>query len=302
MSESVNSGIIFNIQKFSIHDGQGIRTVIFFMGCPLRCRWCANPESQVSKTQILWDQKQCHRCQSCISHCPAQAITMDGQDIVIHHDQCQGCLTCVDQCPGSALKSEGKKQSLEEVMKVCLQDRMFYEESGGGVTLSGGEALTQPEFASALLKACKEEGIHTAIETTGYVDRQLLDVVRPYVDLFLFDIKHWDAQKHRKGTGVTNEQILANMKYLIAMGHEVLPRLPIIPGFNDSEADAKGFAQRLKEVKANSVQLLPFHQFGEKKYEMLHQSYAYADVPALHETDVKSFQDVLVQAGIHAFF
>ncbi len=302
MDKYEKSGIIFNIQKFSIHDGPGIRTVVFFKGCPLHCRWCANPESQLSKTQVLWDQRECQGCQSCIAHCPAQAISMEGQHIVINHDQCEGCLSCVNHCPKAALKSEGKKQSLEEVMKVCLQDRVFYEESGGGVTLSGGETMAQPEFALSLLKACKEEGIHTAIETTGYVDTKLLDMVRPYVDLFLFDIKHWDVQKHIEGTGVSNEQILTNMKYLIANGHEVLPRLPIIPGYNDSIEDAKGFAQRLKEAKANSVQLLPFHQFGEKKYEMLHQTYAYAEVPALHESDVKEFLEVLIQAGIHAFF
>lgn len=302
MCASDKSGIIFNIQKFSIHDGPGIRTVVFFKGCPLRCRWCANPESQISKQQILWDQKQCHGCQTCVMNCPAQAMTMEKQQIIIHHDLCQGCLTCVNHCPKAALKSEGKAQTVQEVMKVCLQDRLFYEESGGGVTLSGGEALAQPEFALALLKACKEAGIHTAIETTGYVKTSTLDAVRPYVDLFLFDIKHWDTQKHKEGTGVGNEQILENMKYLIANGHEVLPRLPIIPGYNDSAADAKGFAQRLKEVKANSVQLLPFHQFGEKKYKMLHQAYAYADVPALHEEDVIEFRDVLIEEGIHAFF
>lgn len=302
MSADGKSGILFNIQKFSIHDGPGIRTVVFFKGCPLRCRWCANPESQLSKTQILWDERECRSCHACITHCPAQAITMDQQQIVIHHDQCEGCLSCVNHCPHAALKSEGREQTLEEVMRICLQDRLFYEESGGGVTLSGGEALVQPEFALALLKACKEEGIHTAIETTGYVETQILDRVRPYVDLFLFDIKHWDVQKHIEGTGVSNELILANMRDLIAAGHDVLPRLPIIPGYNDSIADAEGFAKRLKEANADRVQILPFHQFGEKKYEMLHQDYAYADVPALQEGDVQEFQKTLVQAGIHAFF
>lgn len=302
MSESLPTGMIFNIQKFSIHDGPGIRTVVFFKGCPLRCRWCANPESQAVEAQILWDQKQCRGCQKCIADCPSQAVSLQDHQLRIDPDLCQHCFTCVNHCPHGALTKEGESKTLTEVMRICLQDRLFYEESGGGVTLSGGEALAQPKFALALLKACKAEGIHTAIETTGYVDPALLDEIRPYVDLFLFDIKHWDAQKHREGTGVDNELILNNMKHLIATKHQVLPRLPIIPGYNDSEADAKGFAQRLKEVNADTVQLLPFHQFGERKYELLRQSYAYADVPALHEAEVKPFQDVLIKEGIHAFF
>ena len=191
---------------------------------------------------------------------------------------------------------------MEEVLSVCLQDKDFYEESGGGVTLSGGEALSHPDFSVALLKALKEHNIHTAIETTGFAAPEVFDRVAAYLDLLLFDMKHWDQQRHIEGTGVSNQLILENMQRAIASGKEVLPRLPVIPGYNNSLADAEGFVSRLRQVGADNVQLLPFHQFGEKKYDLLGQAYDYSDVPALHEEDLKDFQQVFFDHGINAFF
>lgn len=247
-------GMIFNIQKFSLHDGPGIRTVVFFKGCPLRCAWCANPESQLREPQLLSGEVK------------------------------------------------GKLMSLSEVLEICMQDRDFYEESGGGVTLSGGEPLVQPEFAAALLGGLKAQGIHTAMETTGYAVPEVFDRVAAKADLLLFDVKHWDVDKHKQGTGVSNERIFANLRGAISAGKNVLPRIPVIPGFNNSLDDAAHFAALFQEMGAKEVQLLPFHQFGESKYELLGREYAYANLDALHEEDLSEFQQVLTNAGIHTYF
>lgn len=296
-------GIIFNIQKFSLHDGPGVRTTVFFKGCPLRCKWCANPESQLMKLQILYHSKDCVHCGMCAASCPEEAVSMDDVG-KIHFDfaRCRGCLTCVNVCPGRALSCEGEVNTVEEVVEVCMQDADFYEESGGGVTLSGGEALMQPEFAGAVLRELKARGVHTAMETTGFAPAEVFDAVTADAELLLFDIKHWDAEKHREGTGVDNGLILANMRRAIAAGKEVLPRLPVIPGFNDSLEDAAGFVRRLQEVGAERIQLLPFHQFGESKYGLLGKDYEYGSVPALHKEDLTAFRQVFLAGGIDAFF
>ena len=295
-------GKIFNIQKFSINDGPGIRTVIFFKGCPLKCAWCSNPESQEMNFQIVWDEKKCRHCETCVKTCPTTAIKNFDGKITVNHKNCSACGICVKNCPARALKLEGEKKSVDEVMKIILQDLPFYEESGGGVTLSGGEAMLQHDFAIELLKALKEKNIHTAIETTGYVSNEIFAEVIKFLDLILFDIKHWDETKHKKKTGVSNVPILKNMKYAIDIGKEVLPRLPVIPNYNNSLDDAKKFSERLKEVGAKKVQLLPFHQFGENKYKMLGKNYEFTHVKGLHPEDLKDFQKIFLDNGIEAFF
>jgi pyruvate formate lyase activating enzyme len=302
MEEIMPNGIVFNIQKFSIHDGPGIRTTVFLKGCPLRCKWCANPESQLEKIQILYDQSKCAHCLTCINVCPQKAITHTNDRIAIDVKKCLGCLSCVKNCPEHALEQEGEFKKVQEVVDVCLQDRDFYEESDGGVTLSGGEVLMHPEFAIALLEALKKEKIHTALETTGFASEKIFDAVTEKADLLLFDMKHWNKEKHIEGTGVSNEIILQNMKRAIKNGKEVLPRLPIIPDFNDSLDDAAHFAETLKSIGASRAQLLPFHQFGERKYELLGRTYAYKDVNALYKEDLEAFRNVFLEHGIDAFF
>lgn len=293
--------MIFNIQKFSLNDGPGIRTIVFFKGCPLKCKWCSNPESQSSKIQILYDKEKCISCKKCIKLCPSNAISDKNGEIFIENSLCSGCRSCVINCPGHALKSEGENKTVTEILNICLQDKVFYEESGGGVTLSGGEALMHPDFALALLKSLKIRGIHTAMETTGFASHEIFDKVTDYADLLLFDMKHWDEKKHIEGTGVSNKLILENMKRAIDSGKKVLPRLPVIPGFNNTLKDALGFVQRLHEVGSNKVQLLPFHQFGEKKYDMLKKEYSFSNIPALHEEDLVQFRQVFIDNGINAF-
>jgi pyruvate formate lyase activating enzyme len=246
------SGLLFNIQKFSLHDGPGIRTVVFFKGCPLSCKWCSNPESQ--------------RTEPCL----------------------------MGEIPDSRL------YSVEETLEICLQDRPFYEESEGGVTLSGGEVLTQVKFAAVLLDALRRETIHTAIETSGYAPPDVFMELAARTDMFLFDIKHYDNSRHVEGTGVHNGPILANLKAVL--DKNVLIRLPIIPGYNDSPKDAHGFAALLTGMGIRRAQLLPFHQFGEKKYDVLKISYVMRDVPQLHKEDLEKFRMIFVKAGIDCFF
>lgn len=255
---------IFNIQKYSIHDGPGIRTVVFFKGCPLSCLWCSNPESQDSKIQILCDTTKCVQCLHCIDVCPQKAISLSNNHIEIDSKKCTSCFTCKSSCPNKALSVEGEFSTLSEVMKEIMKDEMFYEESNGGVTLSGGEVLMQHEFASQLLKLLKEKNIHTAIETTGYTSNEIFSKFIENVDLLLFDMKHYDREKHFKATNVYNNLIIENLKVAIDSGKEVIIRIPVIPSINSSLEDAKGFCKLLKSVNAKKVNLLPFHQFGQK--------------------------------------
>lgn len=250
-------GMVFNIQKFSLHDGPGIRTVVFLKGCPLRCKWCANPESQRMEVQIL---------------------------------------------QGMEAERKGREMDVEDVVKACMQDWDFYEESGGGVTLSGGEPLAQAGFARQLLEALGEKGMHRAVETTGFAEEEVFASVLGHVELVLFDVKHWDSRRHREGTGVGNEGILKNLQAAVASGKEVLPRIPVIPGFNDGLQDAAGFGRLLKGLGLRRAQLLPFHQFGESKYAGLGMEYAYAGIDPLHEEDLGAYQAAFAGEGVEAFF
>lgn len=298
----MEKGITFNIQKFSIHDGPGIRTTVFFKGCPLRCEWCSNPESQIKNVQILHDQSKCSYCLSCVAACPNGAITHEDNKIIINEDKCVGCLTCVNSCPNRALSYEGDYQTIEEIVDICMQDIDFYEESGGGVTISGGEGMSQPDFLKKLIAELKKNSVHVAIETTGYVKKETFEELARELDLLLFDVKHYDREKHYNGTKVYNDLIVENLKWAIDNGIEVLPRIPVIPDFNDSLEDAEGLAELLVEVGAKKVQLLPFHQFGEKKYELLNRNYKYKNKKALYPEDLEEYQKIFLDKGLNCFF
>ncbi len=298
----MEKGITFNIQKFSIHDGPGIRTTVFFKGCPLRCEWCSNPESQIKNVQILHDQSKCSYCLSCVAACPNGAITYEDNKIIINEDKCVGCLTCVNSCPNRALSYEGDYQTIEEIVDICMQDIDFYEESGGGVTISGGEGMSQPEFLKKLISELKKNSVHVAIETTGYVKKETFEELARELDLLLFDVKHYDREKHYNGTKVYNDLIVENLKWAIDNGIEVLPRIPVIPDFNDSLEDAEGLAELLVEVGAKKVQLLPFHQFGEKKYELLNRNYKYKNKKALYPEDLEEYKKIFLDKGLNCFF
>ena len=291
-------GNIFNIQKFSLHDGPGLRTTVFLKGCPLRCRWCSNPESQSQDTQISFDAQRCLHCGLCQSVCPKSCISFGEID----RETCVGCLRCVERCPGKALKSEGEWIEADEVVRVCLQDRDFYAESGGGVTLSGGECMLQSEFTAELVTKLRAEGVHVAAETTGCVAPEIFQSLVPMFDLLLFDVKHADSEKHRQGTGVGNERILENLRWAKGNDLNILPRIPVIPDFNASLDDAAEIAALLAGLRFGKAQLLPFHQFGERKYELLGREYGYAGVKALYREDLEDYRQVFLDRRIDCFF
>ena len=259
MTEDV--GRIFDIQKFSLHDGPGIRTIVFLKGCPMSCAWCSNPGSRTLKVLQVRDPDN------------PDVFTADSRDYTV-----------------------------DEVMAICLQDLAFYEESGGGVTLSGGEAMVQHRFTLELLRTLNARGIHTAIETTGYAAPGIFARILAEVDLAIIDVKHHDRTQHKEWTTLSNELPLQNLAAAIAAGGEVLVRIPVIPGVSNQLDDAVAFSHLLTPLGVTEVQLLPFHQFGERKYELLGWDYRFAGVPALHEEDLAEYRNTFLANGVRAYF
>jgi len=273
---SMNSqrGTIFDIKRFAVHDGPGIRTTVFFKGCPLRCIWCHNPESRKIERQIVFFQNKCIGCGECFKRCPSGAVeaTPDGRKY--HRDKCTLCGTCVEYCYAEATVMQGKIASVEEVVEEVKKDMPFYENSGGGVTLSGGEPTMQSDFCIALLQECKKAGLHIALDTSGYVKLETLKEILKYVDLVLYDIKHMDPRKHKEYTGVSNELILSNLVELDKLDIPIEIRMPTIPGLNDSGENLSAMSQFLSKLKnVERIRLLPYHRLGEGKYERLDMEY-----------------------------
>ena len=267
---------IFNIQSYSIHDGPGIRVTVFEKGCPLRCVWCANPESNLAKPQLMTYHTRCTGCGRCVAVCPNQAIRLDEKDGKIleftDRNLCVDCGACVSVCPAEARELAGEEKTVRQVLDKVLQDKLFMEGSGGGMTISGGECLMHPEFTAALLYAAKQEGIHTAVESCSFASRNVVDQVFQYVDLALLDIKHMDSNKHMEYTGVPNEQILDNILHVYHdLKVPVSIRVPTIPGYNDSDENISAMAQFVSERMGKDVEvhLLPYHRMGESKNESL---------------------------------
>jgi pyruvate formate lyase activating enzyme len=265
------TGRIFDIQRFSIHDGPGIRTTVFLKGCPLRCLWCHNPESISPEPLLSFLADKCISCGDCVPVCPNQAHVMDDQQKHIFlRDQCDTCGDCAKICPSGALEIIGKDLSYEEVLETALRDRLFYEDSGGGVTLSGGEPLLQIDFAEALLEGVHKAGVHTAVETAGHVMFNRIERVMPHTDLFLFDLKETDNSRHKEFTGVPNTRIIDNLKSLHDADASVLVRMPTIPGLNDRQEHFENVA-RLLEPMPNllGVEVMPYHSLGTSKLPRL---------------------------------
>ena len=257
---------IFDIKHFAVHDGPGIRTTVFFSGCPLRCLWCHNPEGLVASPRLALHSEKCTLCKSCEGVCEHSVHSFsDGH--LIDRKSCVSCKKCADICPNSALTLYGRDIGTNELLPELLEDRDFYGENGG-VTLSGGECLLQSEFCAELEKKLKAEGINTAIDTSGAVDRAAIDAVLPYTDIFLYDIKAIDRDVHKSCTGRTNEDILRNLLYLDSVGAKIEIRVPYVPGYNDGEIERIG--EFLATLKTHpKVRLLAYHRFYESKYEAL---------------------------------
>ncbi len=274
----VAQAVVFNVQKFSIHDGPGIRTTVFLKGCPLGCLWCQNPEGISGRPELALVLARCTKCNKCLTACPEGAISLDaGGAVVIDRDRCTACGKCVEVCYPEALMMFGKKMSADEVFKEVDRDRAYYEDSGGGVTVSGGEPLAHPAFVTALFRLCHEVGTQTCIETTGYSSTRTLGRVLEVTDYVLYDLKHMDSETHRKLTGKRNELVLENARFVGMTSVPMLCRIPLIPGMNDSLENLAESARFVKTLRKDmAIELVPYHRMGMWKYQALAKPYANA--------------------------
>lgn len=289
---------IFNIQRYSIHDGPGIRTTVFFKGCPLSCKWCHNPESISSETQIIRNEINCTLCGSCIIACPTKALTMTNDNIEFDRSKCITCGTCEEVCYHSAIKIAGKKMSVEEVFKEILKDKIFYEESGGGVTFSGGEPLLQSKFLMKLAKRCKEAGIHTTLDTSGFSNWENLKDVIKYIDLILYDFKIVDDDKHKKYVGASNKKIIDNLIKIKNENVNIFLRLPIIKGVNDSLDEANEIVQIINGIKnISQINILEYHKMGMEKYPRLGKQYELTGEEKPDEMFINSLKKLYEENG-----
>ena len=293
-------GKVYDIQRFAIHDGPGIRTLVFMKGCPLECLWCSTPQTQRSSPDLLYIEVNCKKCLRCVDVCPEKAITFsDKEKIEINRKICNNCGQCVDICPNQALKLVGEQKSVEQLFQDVMKDSNFYRRSDGGVTIGGGEPTMQHEFVSALLKKCKEMYIHTAMETCGYAKWEQLEKILEHIDLLYFDIKHMDARIHEEITGVSNEIILENARKASEM-RPIIIRIPLIPGLNDSEENLLNtgkFAAELGE-KLLRIELLLYHKFGTGTYEQLGREYKLKDVEPPSEEYMIKLKKIVESCGV----
>lgn len=268
--------LVINFQKCSIHDGPGIRSTVFFKGCPLECVWCHNPESQRYTKEVLYNRERCSGCERCIQICPHDAIISENGTVGLDKNKCELCETCLDYCINNAREIVGDEYTVKELLKMIEKDRMFYEESGGGVTLSGGEVMAQDmDFVCALAEGCHNKGIDVAIDTCGYAPRENYERIMKYADRFLYDMKLIDDEKHIKFTGKSNKKILENLKFLSDNGAYINIRIPLIVGVNvdDDNEEVMKMIEVLKGLNIKAVNLLPYHDIGKHKYTKLYMNY-----------------------------
>lgn len=272
----MNNPLVINIQKCSIHDGPGIRTTVFFKGCPLECMWCHNPESQEYSKEVLYNEEKCSGCKACVKVCPNQAVYNQDDKILLDKSKCTYCETCLDYCVNNAREIVGDSYTVKELMKEIKKDRMFYEESGGGVTLSGGEVMAQNiDYLEELCKSCKYQGISVIIDTCGHANYESYQRLLPYVDGFLYDIKLIDSQKHKQFTGKPNNLILNNLTKLSENNADINIRIPLICGVNvdDVNEEVNKIIDFITPLNIKKVNLLPYHNIGMHKYEKLYKQY-----------------------------
>jgi len=291
-------GMIFDIQRFSLHDGPGIRTLVFMKGCLLRCQWCSNPESQSFDPEIFFYEDKCIGCGECVKVCPFGETLRENWPV--DRAECSGCGCCVSVCYAQARTLVGRSVGVKDVLGVVLRDRVFYEESGGGVTVGGGEPLEQPDFVAALLQSCRDEDVHTAIETCGLAHREVLEKVLQHTDLLLFDLKHMNTETHKRYTGAGNECILENAKNASKIAKEMIVRLPLIPNVNSSQENIEDLAQFITASlrRVRKVDVLPYHTMGASKIMRLGKKYPMNDFEPLKKTEIERAKAILESYGL----
>ncbi len=291
-------GIVFSIQRFSVHDGPGIRTTVFLKGCPLRCLWCHNPESASPEPEIGYHSSRCTLCTECISVCPSGALTVSEGKIIRNPVKCLSCFKCTEACPNGATELYGKSMSSDDIVSAVMRDCKYYQKSGGGVTFSGGEPLLQAKFTAECASKLKEKGIHTAVETSLFGSRQSLRTIMPYIDFYMADIKVMNKDIHEKATGCSNEIILENVVYLAQNNADVLIRIPIIPGINDNEENIAETAEFLiKNTPYRRIELLPMHKLAEHKYEALGRDYPIKSFSVPTAENLELLHNLLIKMG-----
>lgn len=298
-------GLIFDIQGFSVHDGPGCRTLVFLKGCPLRCRWCANPEGIHPHPQVMYYRDRCLMSYACRDACASRAIHVEreGGSITIARAKCDRCIDfeCADACDYDALKVSGYYMTLEELMEKIQKDRQYWG-PGGGVTLSGGEPMLQHEFAGAVLRQCYDSYIHTGMETSGHAPWKHYEQVLGYVEWIFFDLKHMDPEMHKLGTGVSNELILDNARKIASLGEcRLIFRMPVIPGFNDSHENIVATAEFISSIGKREINILPMHHLGWSKYELLGMEYPYQDLRKSTPEELREIRAIFAQYSIDCY-
>lgn len=293
------TGTIFNIMRFAVNDGPGIRTTVFLKGCPLACAWCHNPEGLTAAHEVAYRVDRCAHCGACIEACPEHALAEGPDGVHRDRDLCVACGTCAGACVTDARELMGRDITVAELMTEVLKDRVFYDESGGGVTFSGGEPLLQHEFLTGALTACGRASVHTAVETTGFTSWEKLRALIPLTGLFLYDVKVMDTERHRQFTGVTNVRILENLRALAATGAQVTVRVPLVPGVNDDEGNIRAIARFVADLgTVPSIHLLPFHGGASGKYRALGMAYAMENTRSPQQERIQSLAALITAYGV----
>jgi pyruvate formate lyase activating enzyme len=291
--------IVFNIQRYSIDDGPGVRTTVFFKGCPLSCLWCSNPESQNPAPEVTYRYTSCKRCGTCVERCPLGIITLAEDGVHIDRKACDRCGKCVEACVPEALRISGEKMTVDEVFNVVKRDGDFYKVSGGGVTASGGEILMQADFIAELFRRCRDENIHTCADTTGFGTREAMEKILAHSDLVFFDLKHMDPALHKRQCGQSNELILNNLALVVERKVPMVIRVPLIPGYNDSDENITAISETVAGLTRQApVNILPYHGYGANKYRMIDWEYQLDDVNPPSEEALARVKKIIESYGL----
>jgi len=297
------TGLTFDIHRFSLNDGPGIRTTVFLKGCYLKCEWCHNPESQSFKPQLSFNSEKCLHCFECVKVCPNNAHKIKDEKHFVDWNSCDLAGKCVEVCPSGALKIIGTNTNVDFIISEVMKDKMYYDKTGGGITISGGEPMAQFEFTKELLVEAKKNGLHTVLDTCGYGEQNHYKEVFPYVDLFLFDYKLADDELHKRYTGVSNKAILDHLDFLYNNGASIVLRCPLIPGINDNEVHLKGIKEIIRKYPLlKSVEIMPYHNMGRDKAERVGMEYKLSETKNADDSDKQRWMSYFSEEQLNVIF